>query len=65
MDCDYLLVYGEGRSKDQKHVRFHAATPEEALENAKTVVKYRRSQAGDSQKFRAKLYREVKEFGPE
>lgn len=62
MDCDYLLVYGEGLLRDQSHFQFHAATLEDAEKNAEEVVKVRRQQARRPDKFSAQLYRQMKEW---
>lgn len=62
MDCEYLLVYGEGLSKDQNHTQFHAATPEDAEKNAEVIISVRRKQAQRPQMFSAALYRQVKEW---
>ena len=62
MDCEYLLVYGEGLSKDQNHSQFQAATPEDAEKDAEAIISVRRQQAKQPEKFSATLYRQVKEW---
>ncbi|OHA89266.1 MAG: hypothetical protein A3C70_00260 [Candidatus Zambryskibacteria bacterium RIFCSPHIGHO2_02_FULL_43_14] len=63
MDCEYLLVYGEGLLReDQNHIQFHATTPEGAEKNAETIISVIRKQAQRPQMFSATLYRQVKEW---
>lgn len=62
VDREYLLVYGEGLSRDQNHFQFHAPTPEDAEKNAEAVIKIRRQQAQRLKAFSAALYRKVKEW---
>jgi len=62
MDCEYLLFYGEGLSRDQNHTQFHASTPEDAEKHAETIINIRRKQTQHPQKFSAALYHQVKEW---
>ncbi len=62
MGCEYLLVYGEGLSRDRNHFQFHAATLGDAEKNAEEVIRIRKQQARKPERFSATLYRQMKEW---
>lgn len=62
MDCNYLLLYGEGFPRDQNYLGFYAATPEEAQETAEKIVSVQIKRAERPKFFSATLYRPIKEW---
>jgi len=68
MDCEYIVVYRTGtKTRDEFKHKFHAESPEAAVDTAKEIIKHHQQEAIQEFPFtrpvvKGELYRQMQEL---
>ena len=64
MDCEYILKYGRVGTREEYTYKFHAGTPEDAVETAKEIIRHQQRESVQEFPFappvvKGELYRQM------